>query len=127
MEHYEEARSIRRKTKKEGKSELSDAEKRNSEKLRVEKELEEAITAEKIAETEVQNFNQKISEIKRQIRSTLYDSDLKVEEKARTIAGYRKSQENCEYVVKQATAKWARLTNKREALERELADIISGK
>lgn len=127
MEKFEEARSIRRKTKKEGKNGLTEAEKRASQKLRIEKELEEVIVAERIAKEETEKFNTKISEGKKELRNILYNSEMQLNEKARRVAEIKTKLSNYEFVVKQATDKWARLTNKRQALERNLAEIIASK
>jgi len=123
QEAFEEARSIRRKAKREGKTAESEDHTKVSEKVRIERELEELTVSTRIAQEEAEEFNAKVKEIKRNLRNILYNSELGLEEKARKVANLKSQQENCEFIAKQAVAKWARLTNKKSALERELENI----
>ena len=47
--------------------------------------------------------------------------DLKV--KSRKVTDLRKQKENCEFVIRQSRSRWAKLTDKKKALEKALADL----
>lgn len=127
LEQFEEARSIRRKTRKGGGSPLSEEEKQAREKYKVERELEETNIAINHAQTEAEQYNIKLKDIKKKIQNTLYDSKIGLEEKARRVAELKSKQENCEFIIRQATTRWARLTDKKRALEKELKEITASK
>ena len=121
---FEEARSIRRKTRKGGISRITEQEKNSREKSRIEREIEETSIAINHAQTEAEEYNVKLKEVKGKLKNTLYDSKLDLEEKARRVAELKAKQENCEFIIRQATARWAKLTDKKRALEKELKEII---
>lgn len=123
LEQFEEARSIRRKARKGANSPISDEEKRVDKKARIEREIEEIITAIDFAHTEAEKYNLKLKELKEKLRKTLYNSELDLEEKARRVTQIKSQQENCEFIRKQAISRWAKLTDKKNALEKELREI----
>lgn len=127
LEQFEEARSIRRKTRRGGISQLSEEEKYAREKSRVEREIEETNIAINHAQTEAEQYNIKLKDIKKKIQNTLCSSKLGLEEKAQRVAELKSKKENCEFIIRQATTRWAKLTDKKRALEKELEGIIVSK
>lgn len=127
QEQFEEARSIRRKTRKGGKSPLSEAEKCANEKARLEREIEEINTAIAYAQNEAENYNAKLKKIKSNLREILYNSELELEEKARRVADLKNKQTNCEFIWKQAVSRWASLTDKKNTLEKALREVGDSK
>lgn len=127
QEQFEEARSIRRKTRKGGKSPISEAEKCVNEKARLEREIQETNAAIDYAQNEAESYNAKLKEIKNNLREVLYNSELELEEKARKIADLKAKQTNCEFIWKQAVSRWASLTDKKNALEKALKKVGENK
>lgn len=123
LEQFEEARSIRRKTRKGVISPISNEEKSGCKKSRIEREIEETITGLDFALLEAERYNLKLKELKEKLRETLYDSSLNLEEKTRRVTEIRSKQKNCEFVRKQAILRWAKLTDKKIALEKELREV----
>lgn len=123
LEQFEEARSIRRKTRKEANSPISDEEKSCCKKTKIEREIDELITAIDFAHAEAEKYNLKLKELKEKLRKTLYSSELDLDEKARRVTQIKSQQENCEFIRKQAISRWAKLTDKKNALEKELREI----
>ena len=126
-EQFEEARSIRRKNRKGGESPIGEAERFASERARLEQEICETTTAINYAQSEAEKYNVKIKEIKENLKNVLYNANLGSEEKASKITSLKSKQENCEFVLKQAVARWAKLTDKKKALEKALKELNSSK
>ena len=110
LEEFEEARSIRRKNSR-------------SEIARLKQFIEETDVAIEYAYSEAEKYNTKLKEVKTEIKRTLFDSKLDLKEKSRKVAELRKQKENCEFVIRQSRSRWAKLTDKKKALERALAEI----
>lgn len=123
LEEFEEARSIRRKNKRGEKPRISEEEKRRSEIARLKLFIEETDTAIEYVYSEAEKYNTKLKEVKTEIKRTLFDSKLDLKVKSRKVAELRKQKENCEFVIRQSRSRWAKLTDKKKALERALAEI----
>ena len=123
VEEFEEARSIRRKNKRGEKPRISEEEKRRREIARLKQSIEETDFAIEYAYSEAEKYNTKLKEVKTEIKRILFDSKMDLKVKSRKVTDLRKQKENCEFVIKQSRARWAKLTDKKKALERALAEI----
>lgn len=123
VEEFEEARSIRRKNKRGEKPRISEEEKRRREIARLKQSIEETDFAIEYAYSEAEKYNTKLKEVKTEIKRILFDSKMDLKEKSRKVTDLRKQKENCEFVIRQSRARWAKLTDKKKALERALAEI----
>ena len=123
VEEFEEARSIRRKNKRGEKPRISEEEKRIREIARLKQSIEETDFAIEYAYSEAVKYNTKLKEVKTEIKRILFDSKMDLKVKSCKVTDLRKQKENCEFVIRQSRARWAKLTDKKKALERALAEI----
>ena len=117
QEQFEEARSIRRKNRKDGKSQIGEAEKCVDDTVVINRQIEEIDAAIEFTHKEAEKCTIKLNELKQELGKVLYSSSLSLEEKARKAADINSKMENCRFIKNQAVAKWVRLTNKKNALK----------
>lgn len=113
----------RRKNKRGEKPRISEEEKRRREIARLKQSIEETDFAIEYAYSEAEKYNTKLKEVKTEIKRILFDSKMDLKVKSRKVTDLRKQKENCEFVIRQSRARWAKLTDKKKALERALAEI----
>lgn len=123
LEQFEEARSIRRKTRKGGISSIGNEENCVCKKAIIDREVKETLTAIDFAYTEAEKCNLKLKELEKNLKEILYNSEMDLEEKTLKVTEIRAQQDNCEFIRKQAVLRWARLTDKKAALEKELREV----
>lgn len=123
LENFEEARSIRRKNRRGGNPRINEDEKRVSEVARLRKELIETEAAIEFARIEAEKYNIKLNEVKKELKTTLLNSNLDLDVKARMVAEIKQRKENCEFIIRNATNRWAKMTDKKRALEKALSEF----
>lgn len=117
---FEEARSIRRKNRKDGKSQIGEAEKCVDDTVVIKRQIEEIDAAIEFTHKEAEKCTVKLNELKQELGKVLYSSSLGLEEKARMVTDINSKMENCRFIKNQAVAKWIRLTNKKKTLEKSM-------
>lgn len=120
---YEEARSIRRKLKKEGEKKPSKAQELHSKKLKLSQELLEAQSAINIAMQNAYSFSNFIEEDLLELELLETNKDLSPEEKARQIEIVKEKLLNHQYIFDKTISTWVNNAVKCDSIQKTILHL----